>query len=138
MSLTCDLCASKHVPQEVNPAPQDLITLDSICSTQFGVSNNRGVGIYSSIGTYTLKGAFTLKGNYKTEDTFLTPLFSAVPLTKTCVAENRLWPTVCHLSYLFCPHLFDSHRNYKGQSRPTQSHTTRKNSPLVKPLALYI
>jgi hypothetical protein len=88
MSLTCDPRAPKHVPQEVNPAPQDLITLDSIGSTQFCVSNNRGVGTYTfvctytpkgtfwAIGTYTLKGAFTLKGTYETEGTFLTlPLF---------------------------------------------------------------
>jgi len=91
MSLTCDPRAPKHVPQEVNPAPQDLTTLDSIGSTQFCVSNNRGVGTYSSIGTYnpkgtfwaigtfifvgtyTLKGAFTLKGTYETEGAFLTP-----------------------------------------------------------------
>jgi hypothetical protein len=69
------------------PAPQDLITLDSIGSTQFCVSNNRGVGTYSSIGTYafvgtyTLKGAFTRKGTYETEGTFLTH-------AKTLVAET--------------------------------------------------
>jgi hypothetical protein len=68
-------------------APQDLITLDSIGSTQFYVSNNRGVG------TYTPKGAFTLKGTYETEGTFLThPLFSAVPLAKTPVAEMGYAP----------------------------------------------
>jgi hypothetical protein len=36
--------------------PQDLITLDSIGSTQFCVSNNRGIGTYTSIGTYTFVG----------------------------------------------------------------------------------
>jgi len=67
------------------PAPRDLITLDSIGSTYFCVSNNRGIGTYTPkgtfwavgafffIGTYTPKGALTLKGTYESKGTFLTP-----------------------------------------------------------------
>jgi hypothetical protein len=64
---------------------------DSIGSTQFCVSNNRGIGTYVSIGTYTfigtytLKGAFTLKGTYETKGTFLTH-------AKTPVAETGYPP----------------------------------------------
>ena len=48
-------CGGGHV---LALAPQDLITLDSIGSTQFCISNNRGIGTYTFAGTYTPKGIF--------------------------------------------------------------------------------
>jgi hypothetical protein len=82
------------------------------------------MGTYTLVGTYTQKGAFTpkgtygTKGTYETKGTFLTyTLFSAVPLAKAAVAETGYAP---QRVTLLCPQLFNSHRNYEVQSRPTQ------------------
>jgi hypothetical protein len=73
---------------------------DSIGSTQFCVSNNRGIGTYTPkgtfwaigtfilIGTYTLKGAFTLKGTYESKGTFHT--HAKTPVAATGYAPQRV------------------------------------------------
>ena len=82
------------------PAPRDLNTFDSIGSTYFCVSNNRGIGTYTSIGTYTFigtfffagtytpKGAYTLKGTYEAKGTFLT--HAKTPVAETGYAPQRV------------------------------------------------
>jgi hypothetical protein len=44
-----------------NSSALGLVTLDS---TQFSVSNNRGIGTYTLIGTYTFVGTYNQKGVY--------------------------------------------------------------------------
>jgi hypothetical protein len=60
-------------PSPLQAVPMQLCVhyLDSIGSTYFCVSNNRGIGTYTSIGTYTFIGTYTLKGTFWAIGTFI-------------------------------------------------------------------